>query len=142
QQSFERLGVADRMTVIGVVEIRPHARRFRGFDAMRPDFQFVPGVVVAIPSFGAVETDVDVRGGDNELVRQARPAAGAEDYAGLAECLIDPLVPPALVPELHDVPPPWVELGNNPVQPGARVLKAPRKLEQKTSHARSEKIGD
>jgi hypothetical protein len=89
-----------------------------------------------------VEADIDVVGGPDQLVRQPRPAARAEDDPGRPEGLVDLLPPPARVPELDDVAPPRLELAHDRRQPLRRIVEARRQLEQQASHVRPEQVGD
>jgi hypothetical protein len=142
QQPPQGLGVPDRVAIIGVVEVGPDALRVCCPDAVGPDFELVARIVMAIPPLGAMEADVDVGCGDHELVGQTRTAAGAKDDARVAECFVDAAIPPALVPELYDVPVPRPELGYEAVELGAGVFEARRELEEEASHGGTEKIGD
>jgi hypothetical protein len=69
---------------------------------------------VPIPAFWAEQADVNFIGSADELVGQARPAAGAEDDSGLAEGVIDLVIPPAGVPEFNYVAARRIELVMSP----------------------------
>src|SRR5439155_19037625 len=89
-------------------------------------------------------------------------ARGAKDDAGLAERVIDRVVPPTAMPEFDDVPPArdWpvlrtalrdlpvlrtargAKLRDNSRQSRPRIAKAGRKLIQQASHPRPKQIGD
>ncbi len=53
-----------------------------------------------------------------------------------------PFVPPASVAKLDDITPGGIKLGEDAAQASAGVVKARRELEEETSHARAEQIGD
>jgi hypothetical protein len=59
-----------------------------------------------------MQADVDFVGGPDKLVWQSRPAAGAENYAGLPKGVVNVFVPPTGVPELDDVAPRGIELAD------------------------------
>ena len=89
-----------------------------------------------------MQADVNFIGGSDQLVRQSRSAAGAEDDPGLAKGLIHLLVPPTGVPEFDDVAARGIKLADNVVEPGLGVAVARRKLKQKASHAVAQNVGD
>src|SRR3954468_5290205 len=89
-----------------------------------------------------MQADVNFIGCPDKLVRQARPAAAAEDDSGLSKGPINCLIPPAGVPELHHVAARRIELAHDRVQPRSRVAIARRQLEQQAAHPFSEDISD
>ena len=68
---------------------------------------------MAIPTLRSVQPQVNIVGGPDKFVREARPTAGAENCAGLTKRRVNGLVPPAGVTELNNVPPCWIELTEN-----------------------------
>src|SRR3954468_17974290 len=88
-----------------------------------------------------MQADVNFIGCPDKLVRQARPAAAAEDDSGLSKGPINFLVPPAGVSELHHVAARRIELAHDRVQPRSRVAVARRQLEQQAAHPFAENIG-
>ena len=95
-----------------------------------------------IPALGAMQADINFIGRPDELIGQARSAAGAEDDPCLAEGAVDLLIPPAGVPEFHDVAARGIELADNVIEPGLGVAIARRQLKQKAAHPVAEDIGD
>ena len=95
-----------------------------------------------VPTFRAVQPQVDIVGRPDKLVGKPRPAAGAEDYASLPKRRVYGLVPPAGVTELDYVAPCWIELADNGPQPGLRIAMAWWKLKKKAPHPVAEDIGD
>src|SRR3954470_9291849 len=89
-----------------------------------------------------MQAEVNFIGCAHKFIRQARPAAAAEDNSGGCEGPINLLVPPAGVPKLHDVAARGIELAHDRVQPRSRVAVARRQLEQQAAHPFSENIGD
>ena len=83
-----------------------------------------------------MEAEIDVVGRLDQLVRQPRAAAGAEDDAGFAKGVIHVLVPPAAVPKFDDVAPARVELADDRVQPRGGIVEARGQLEQQAAHLR------
>ena len=67
-----------------------------------------------------MQSQIDIVRGPDKFVRKARPAAGAEDRAGLAKRSVNCLIPPAGVTELDDVTPGRVELAENRSEPRLR----------------------
>ena len=97
---------------------------------------------MAIPTLRSVQPQVDLIGRPDEFVREPRPAAGAEDRAGLTKCGVHRLVPPARVTELNYVPPCWIELAENRSQARLCIAMTRWKLEEKASHPVPQDIGD
>src|SRR3954465_11318686 len=89
-----------------------------------------------------MQADVNFIGCPDKLVGQAWPAATAEDNSGRFKGPINFLVPPAGVPELHNVTARGIELAHDRVQPRSCVAVARRQLEQQASHLLSQNVGD
>ena len=66
------------MAVAIVVEVSPHSLRAAALDAGNPFSEFLFCIIVAVPAGAAMETDVNVVGGFDQFVGQARAAGGAE----------------------------------------------------------------
>ena len=96
-----------------VIEIDPRALRSARFDPVRPLRELRFGIVMAVPALGPVQAEVNFIDCPDELIRQARAAAGTEDDACLAEGVVDFLIPPAGVPEFHDVAARGIELADD-----------------------------
>ena len=60
----------------------------------------------------------------SKLIRQTRPAARAKNNIVGAKSGKNVLVPPAGMPEFDDVTPGWIELSDDPLQPGTTKVKA------------------
>ena len=95
-----------------------------------------------IPALGTVQADVNFIRCPDELIGQARAAAGTEDDPCLPEGAIDLLIPPAGVAKFHDVPARGIELADDIAEPGLSVAVAWRKLKQEASHAIAQYVGD
>ena len=95
-----------------------------------------------IPTLGAMQADVNLIGGPDELIGQARAAAGAEDDTCLAEGAVNFFIPPTGVPEFHDVATGGIELADNIIEAGFGVAIARRQLKQETAHPVAEDIRD
>jgi len=89
-----------------------------------------------------VQPQIDIVRGPDKFVGEARPAAGAEDRSGLAERIVNCLIPPAGVTELDDVTPGWIELADNRSEPRLGISMTWWKLEEKASHPIAQDIGD
>src|SRR3954453_16191758 len=112
QQPVQRARVFGRMGREIVVEVDPGAFRAAGLDAVGPGLQLCVGIVVPVPALWPVQADIDLIRRPDHLVRQPWSAARAEHDACVAEGAIDFFVPPALVPELHHVAAPGLELAH------------------------------
>ena len=95
-----------------------------------------------IPTLGAMQANVNLIGGLDELIGQAWAAAGAEDDTRLAEGAENFFIPPTGVPEFHDVATRRIELADNIVEAGFGVAIARRQLKQETAHSVAEDIRD
>lgn len=71
----ERSGISDRIGIAIVIEVSPYPDCPACFDPLSPIGQLSEGVVVPIPLFHAMKSDVDVVRGPDQFVRQSRPAA-------------------------------------------------------------------
>ena len=91
-----------------------------------------------IPTLGAMQANVNLIGGLDELIGQAWAAAGAEDDTRLAEGAENFFIPPTGVPEFHDVATCRIELADNIVEAGFGVAIARRQLKQETAHSVAE----
>src|SRR6476619_3824381 len=89
-----------------------------------------------------MQADVNLVGGPDEFIGQARTAAGAEDDTCLAEGAVDIFIPPTGVPEFHDVATRGIELADNIFEAGFGVAIARRQLKQGTAHSVAEDIRD
>ena len=130
------------MGIIIVIEINPRAFRAAGLDPARPHRQLGLRVIVPIPALRAMQADVNLVGGLDELIGQARTAAGAEDDSCLAEGAVDIFIPPTGVPEFYDVATRGIELADNIFEAGFGVVIARRQLKQETAHSVAEDIRD
>ena len=97
---------------------------------------------MAIPLVHSMEPDINFVCCPDQLVRQPRAAAGAENDIVGAKSVEDALVPPAAMPEFDDITSGWLELGDDALQPGAAKVKAGRELKEKAAHARTKEVGD
>src|SRR3954471_8821203 len=97
---------------------------------------------MAIPTVWPMQPQIDVVRGPDKFVREARPAAGAEDRAALPEFCVNCLIPPTGVPKLDGVAPRWVELAEDRCLPRFRITMPRWKLEEKAAHPVAEDIGD
>jgi len=97
---------------------------------------------VPIPALRAVKAYVDLVSGADKFVRKVGPATGAEDNPSLLEGGINLVVPPALVPELHNVAACWIELARDRIKAGFGVAKARRQLKEKAAHLLAENVGN
>lgn len=70
-----------------------------------------------IPLLHTMEPDIDFGRCSNQLIRQARAAARAENDTVCPKCGEDDLVPPARMPKFDDIAPTRVELRSDAVQP-------------------------
>src|SRR5690348_11912261 len=95
-----------------------------------------------VPTQRTMEAHVYLVGCLDEFVRQAGAAARAEDDPGVAKGAIDILVPPALVPEFHHVPPCRIELVHDRGKPGLGISVARRELKEKAPHPLTEDVGN
>ena len=95
--------VANRIAVAVIVEIRPDPLRSAGADFLRPFLQLHAAVIVTIPLINAVKADIDFVGGLDQIVWQARPAAGTEDDPGFAKGGVNIFIPSALMAELDHI---------------------------------------
>ena len=95
-----------------------------------------------IPSFRAVEADVDIVRCLDKRVGKPWSAARAEDSAGLPERGEDILIPPARVSKLDDVAAAVVEVGQEGLEPSGGVSVTGRLLKQKTAHTFAQYISD
>jgi len=130
------------MGIVIIIEIDPRAFRTARLDSARPYREFGLRVVVLIPTLGAMQADVNLVGGLDELIGQARTAAGAEDDSCLAEGAVDIFIPPTGVPEFYDVATRGIELADNIFEAGFGVVIARRQLKQETAHSVAEDIRD
>ena len=89
-----------------------------------------------------MQADVDVVRRPHQLVRDARRAHRAQDDFPPPQRAIDLAVPPAFVPELHDVAIPRIELLANRRQPLLRVPETGRELKEKARHPLPERFAD
>ena len=138
-QSYRVLG---GMGIVIVIEINPRAFRAAGLDPACPYRELGLRVIVPIPALGAMQADVNLIGGLDELIRQAWAAAGAEDDTRLAEGAVHIFIPPSGVPEFHDVATRGIELADNIFEAGCGVAIARRQLKQETAHPVAEDIRD
>ena len=81
---------------------------------------------MAIPLAHSMEPDINFVCCPDQVVWQARAAAGAENDIVCAKSSENALIPPAAMPEFDNVTPGGVELGDNVVQPGTAKVKAGR----------------
>lgn len=102
-----------RITFSVVVEISPNPNCTTFSDTVRPDSQFFCGIIVPVRLPHAVETNVDIIGCPNQLIRKLRAANGAKNGTSFAKSSKDCLIPPTGVAELYDVAPIMVELEQN-----------------------------
>lgn len=89
-----------------------------------------------------MEADIDLVSRLDELVRETRTAARAEDDPRFAEGTVDIFVPPALVTELNRIAAGRIELADDRIQPGFGIAEARRQLEKKAAHPLAENIRD
>ena len=101
------------MAVVVVIEVDPRSSRAAGPNPIRPQAEFLFGVVVPIPSDGAMKTDVDLVGRPDEFVRKPGSAAGTEDDTCFSERSLNFLIPPTLVSEFHNVSAARIELAHD-----------------------------
>ena len=118
QLTSQLSSVFDRVSTEIVVEIGPHAPRILIADTLCPHSQFRGGVVMAVPSTGAMKSDVDFIARLDQFIRQARRAARTENCVRLFEREIGLPVPPTSMAELDDVPLRRIQLIKNPLQTG------------------------
>jgi hypothetical protein len=97
---------------------------------------------MAIPTLRSVQPQINIVGSPDKFVREPRPAAGAEDDAGLTKRRVHRLVPPAGVTELDDVALCWIELVENRSQPRLCIAMTRWKLKEKAPHSLAQDIGD
>src|SRR6202007_528016 len=109
--------VLRRVGVVIVVEIDPGASGAACLDLVDPFEKLIVRVIMTVPAFRAVQADIYLIRGSDEFIGKPRAAARAEDYASFAEGAVDIFIPPARMPELHNVAPRRVELADNRVQP-------------------------
>ena len=93
-----------------IIEIRPHAAGAACLDSLRPRRQFVCRIIVAVPLFDSVESDVYLVRRIDQFVRQPRTAARAKDDATRTKGGKDSFIPPAAMSKLHDIPSGGVQL--------------------------------
>ena len=91
------------MGIVIVAEINPRAFRAAGLDPACPYRELGLRVIVPIPTLGAMQANVNLIGGLDELIGQAWAAAGAEDDTCPVEGAVNFFIPPTGVPEFHDV---------------------------------------
>lgn len=89
-----------------------------------------------------MEPDIDFVRCLDQLIRQARTATGAEHDIVYPKSGEDVIVPPAAMPEFHDIAPGRIKLSSNAVQPRATEMKARWQLKEKAAHVRTEEVGD
>ena len=89
-----------------------------------------------------MKAHVDLVRRADEFVGKTGPAAGTEDNPGLPKGGVNLLVPPALVPEFHDVAARWIELADDRIQASLGIAKARRQLKEEATHPLAENIGD
>jgi len=97
---------------------------------------------MAIPLAHSMESDINFVCCLDQVVREPRTAAAAENDIAGAKSVEDALVPPAVMPEFDDITSGWIELGDDALQPGAAKVKAGRKLKKKAARARTKEVGD
>ena len=97
---------------------------------------------MAIPLAHSMEPDINFVCCLDQVVRQPRAAAGAENDIVSAKSVEDALVPPAAMPEFNDITPGRIELSDDALQPRAAKVKAGRELKEKAAHARTKEVGD
>ena len=68
--------------------------------------------------------------------------AGAEDNSGLSEDPVYLFIPPAGVPEFHNIAARGIELADNVIEPVLGEAIARRQLKQEAAHAIAKNIGD
>ena len=95
-----------------------------------------------VPALGSVQADVNLIRRPDELIGQARSAAGAEDDPSLSEGAVNLFVPPTDVPKFDDVAARGIELADDVVEPGLGEAVAWRELEQEAAHAIAEDVCD
>ena len=130
------------MASIVVVEVNPGSLRAARVDPVRPCQELILRIVMAIPTLGPMQPQIDIVGGSNKLVREPRPAAGAEDRAGLPKGSIHGLVPPAGMTELNDIAEFWIELIDDRGESCLGISITRWKLEEKASHPFAQNIGN
>ena len=140
EEAVQGLRIFWRMGVVIVVEIYPGTICPAALDPVRPFTEFLIGVVVPVPALRAVQTDIDLLRRHDELVREARSAAGTEYNSGFAKSRVNFLVPPGLMPEFHDIAAGGVELAHDRIQTGFAVAVAWRQLEEKAAHLFAENV--
>ena len=106
------------MRVIIVVEVDPGTLRSASLNPIGPLRQLILRIVMPIPALGTVQANINLLGRSDELIRQPRSAAGAEDYPSLAKGAVDLFVPPAGMPEFDDVAARGIKLADNVIEPG------------------------
>src|SRR6476659_9259317 len=142
QHSPQSYRVFRGMGIVIIIEINPSAFRAAGLDPARPYRELGLRVIVPIPTLRPMQADVNLIGGLDELIGQARAAAGAEDNACLPEGAVNFFMPPTGVPEFYDVATGGIELADNIVEAGFCVAIARRQLKQETAHSVAEDIRD
>src|ERR1700683_4471237 len=97
---------------------------------------------MAIPLFNSVKANVNIVSSLDQFIGQLWPAAGTEDDSRISESSVDIFIPPAAVTKFHDVASFRIELRNDSAEACRRIVEAGRKLKKKTTHARTQQIGD
>src|SRR5436190_8694367 len=95
-----------------------------------------------IPLRRAMETDIHIVVGLNQLIRQSRCAATTEDDPVVAERSIRCFIPPTLVAKLHDVLSCRLKLADNVPQPRAGKMKTRWQLEEEASKMFPQQVGN
>src|SRR4026208_828456 len=97
---------------------------------------------MAIPLAHSIEPDINFVCRPDQLLRQPRSAAGAENDIVGAKSVENTLVPPAAMAEFDDITSGGIELGDDALEAGPAEVKAGRKLKKKAAHARTKEVGD
>jgi hypothetical protein len=142
QQTVNTTRVSGGVSVIIAIEVHPGPLCAALLDPVRPDPEFFVGIVVPVPSLRTVKAHVDLVSGPDKFIRQTGPATGAEDNPGLLEGGINLAIPPALMPELHNVAARGIELTHDRSKAGFGVAKARWQLKEEATHLLAENIGD
>ena len=95
-----------------------------------------------VPALRAVQTHINLVRRQDEFVGEARSAAGTEYDPGFAKSRVNLRVPPAFMPEFHDIAACGVKLAHDRVQTGFGVAETWRQLEEKAAHLLAEDICD
>ena len=105
QQATQSGGILWRMGIVVVIKVDPNTLRPASLNPVCPVRQLFLRIIMPVPTLWTMQTDIYLVCRADELIRQSWSAAGAEYYACLAKGAVNLFIPPALVPEFHDVAP-------------------------------------